>query len=92
MTYRIKLSRQARNAVATLPVGVVSAIVEFIYGPLAENPRRVGKPLTNELTGTYSARRGSYRILYRLDDDLIVVEVIKIGHRGDVSTGTPRAQ
>ena len=46
------------------------ACVEFIYGPLAENPRRVGKPLRGELMGQFFARRGTFRIVYEFSDDV----------------------
>jgi mRNA interferase RelE/StbE len=47
-------------------------------------PRRVGKPLRVELTGIWSARRGTYRILYRIHDDTREVIVLRIEHRRDV--------
>jgi len=42
-------------------------MVEFIYGPVAESPQRVGKPLRLELAAPHSARRGDFRIIYRID-------------------------
>lgn len=85
MTYAVVLSPAARRALAEeLPEVVAAACFEFIIGPLAENPRRVGKPLRNELAGTYSARRGEFRVIYDVDDDRIRVEVISVRHRRDV--------
>ena len=85
MTYEVVLSPGARRALSEeLPEAVAAACFEFIYGPLAENPRRVGKPLRNELAGTYSARRGEFRVIYDIDDNRIRVEVISIRHRKDV--------
>ena len=79
------LSPGARRALAEeLPEVVAAACFEFIMGPLAENPRRVGKPLRNELAGTYSARRGEFRVIYDIDDGRIRVEVIAVRHRRDV--------
>jgi mRNA interferase RelE/StbE len=66
-----------------LPDAAAVACIAFIAGPLAENPRRVGKPLRNELAGTYSARRGEFRVIYDIDDDRIRTEVISIRHRRD---------
>ena len=60
------------------------AVIEFLYGPLASEPHRVGKPLRDDFEGEWSARRGSYRVLYRIDDDLSTVIVTRIGHRADV--------
>lgn len=84
MTYEVILSPAARRALSEeLPEAVAAACFEFIKGPLAENPRRVGKPLRNELAGTYSARRGEFRVIYDIDDNRIRVEVISIRHRRD---------
>jgi mRNA-degrading endonuclease RelE of RelBE toxin-antitoxin system len=73
----------ARRALRRLPEKLATAIVEFLYGSLSENPRRVGKPLTLGLTGLHSARRGDYRVIYRIDDDAQVVEILAIEHRAD---------
>jgi mRNA-degrading endonuclease RelE of RelBE toxin-antitoxin system len=56
--------------------------VEFLYGSLAASPHRVGKPLKLGLTGLHSARRGDYRVIYRIDDHRI--DVVAIEHRSDV--------
>jgi mRNA interferase RelE/StbE len=57
---------------------------EFCNGVLRDEPRRVGKPLLRELAGYYSARRGAYRIIYLIDDNTLVVHVVRIEHRQDV--------
>jgi mRNA-degrading endonuclease RelE of RelBE toxin-antitoxin system len=64
-------------------LAIASAVVEFIYGPLAQNPHRVGKPLQSELAGKRSARRGSYRIIYEILETAVQVEVIAVQHRAD---------
>jgi mRNA-degrading endonuclease RelE of RelBE toxin-antitoxin system len=66
-----------------LPEKVVSAVAEFIYGSLAESPRRVGKPLQAPLEGLYSARRGSYRIIYGVDESAQQVLIVAVEHRSD---------
>jgi mRNA interferase RelE/StbE len=53
------------------------------FGSLAEDPRRRGKPLQRELAGRWSARRGDYRILYRLDEDAKTMYVLRVASRGD---------
>jgi mRNA-degrading endonuclease RelE of RelBE toxin-antitoxin system len=63
----------ARRALTRLPEKAATAAVEFIYGPLAENPQRVGKPLRFELEGLHSARRGDFRIIHRIADVVTVV-------------------
>jgi mRNA interferase RelE/StbE len=83
--YSVVLSRRAKRAVERdLPEAVTIAVVDFLYGPLAEDPYRVGKPLRLELEGYWSARRGQYRVIYSIHDDLVLVRVVRISHRADV--------
>jgi mRNA interferase RelE/StbE len=63
---------------------VAEPLVAFVFGSLAEDPKRRGKPLRGELIGRWAARRGDYRIVYRLDDDTKVMYVLKIARRADV--------
>jgi mRNA interferase RelE/StbE len=74
----------AERSLSRLSEGVAAAIVELMLGPLVEAPTVVGKPLQGELSGYWSARRGSYRVVYRLDDDQRAVVVVRIDHRSDV--------
>ena len=66
-----------------LPEKVRHAALETIFGPIAENPRRAGKPLSDELEGLRSARRGDYRIVYEILEDEMVVLVHRVQHRRD---------
>ncbi len=63
---------------------MATACVEFIFGPLADNPQRVGKPLRGEVTGLHSARRGDYRVIYGVLEDARLVEILHIDRRSDV--------
>ena len=84
MRYELRLSRAARRALAeTLPESVAAAVWQFVSGPLLDNPHRVGKPLRFELEGYHSARRGQYRVIYRIAEREVIVDVIKISHRSD---------
>ncbi len=82
--YAVAWTPASRRSLARLPEKVATAAVEFIYGSLAQAPGRVGKPLQFGLAGLHSARRGDYRLIYRIDDDLRTVTVIAIEHRSDV--------
>lgn len=62
---------------------VAWAVYEFLRGPLRVAPHRVGKPLVAPLAGTFSARRGTYRVLYEIDDAARTVTVTAIQHRAD---------
>ena len=83
--YELVVARPAARAIADdLPEAVAAAVIDFITGPLLLEPKRVGRELRNELAGIHSARRGTYRILYRINDDERTVTVIRIDHRRDV--------
>jgi mRNA interferase RelE/StbE len=68
----------------TLPEAVAAAAHEFITGPLLALPYRIGKRLLPPLDDRFSARRGTYRVIYRIDDDAHTVTVVDVGHRRDV--------
>jgi mRNA-degrading endonuclease RelE of RelBE toxin-antitoxin system len=59
-------------------------VAEFLVGDLVAGPRRVGKQLRGELSGTWAARRGPYRVVYEIDDEVPEVVVLRIDHRADV--------
>jgi mRNA-degrading endonuclease RelE of RelBE toxin-antitoxin system len=80
----IEWSAPAKRSVISLPNKVATAIIEVVYGALADNPQRVGRPLRWELEGLHAARRGDYRIVYRVDTERRAVLVEAIGHRSDV--------
>jgi mRNA-degrading endonuclease RelE of RelBE toxin-antitoxin system len=83
--YELVVAGPAARAIAgVLPEAVAFAVIDLITGPLVEAPRRVGKPLTRELADTWSARRGTFRVLYRIDDERHEVTVFRIDHRSDV--------
>jgi len=67
-----------------LPEPVAAAAYEFMTGPLLSQPHRVGKRLLPPLDDRFSARRGTYRIIYRIDEDARVVTVVDVGHRRDI--------
>jgi len=81
--YELGTAPPARRAIAErLPPEVAAAAVELITGALLADPRRVGKPLGEELTGIFSARLGrNWRVLYEIDDANNVVVVLDIRHR-----------
>jgi mRNA interferase RelE/StbE len=83
VTYRIAWTATAKRTLRTVPDKVGHAVIEFAYGPVAENPHRVGKPLRLELAGLHSARRGDFRIIYRIDEAKKRVDIVAIEHRSD---------
>jgi mRNA interferase RelE/StbE len=82
--YRLEISGEAHRNLHRLPSKVAPAIIEFITGPLADNPARLSKPLTNELDAYRSAHRGDYRVIIRIDEPAHSVLVIRIDHRANI--------
>ncbi len=82
--YRLVISPTARRQLAdVLPESVAFAAHEFIVGPLLDNPHRVGKRLQPPLADRHSARRGTYRVLYRIDEADHTVIVVAVAPRPD---------
>lgn len=82
--YRLRIAGPVAKALAeVLPEKVAAAAYGFITGRLLVNPHRVGKPLDSPPAPAWTARRGTYRILYHLDDTRGIVEVTAIRHRSD---------
>lgn len=87
--YALSLAPAARRVLVEgpprgLPVAVAAAVTKFLTGALLDSPHRVGKPLARELAGYHSARRGAYRVVYRIDEPARIVHVVRIDHRADV--------
>ena len=59
------------------------AVAERLPEAVAANPHRTGKPLRDDLAGIWSARRGTYRVLYRINEDAREVIVLRVEHRRD---------
>lgn len=82
--YAVLLTPPARRALAEeLPPAVAAAAWELITGALAEDPWRVGKALHKPYEGLHAARRGTYRVLYAINEGKHVVEIRSIRHRAD---------
>lgn len=83
--YDIRFQPSARRAIAQrLPESVAAAVLEFCENALAVNPHRVGKPLFGPLAGCHGAWRGTYRIVYRIDESTRTVHLVDVDHRADV--------
>ena len=84
MSYRVIVAPSAARRLAErLPESVAAACVEFIFGPLAENPHRVGPALLPPFEGQWRARRGEYRVCYTIDHDIQEVLVLDVDRRRD---------
>ena len=81
--HQVTFSASAQRDLRRLPEKIATAAVEFIYATLAESPHRVGRELQLDLADHYAARRGDYRIIYRIDDEARAVLIVTIDHRAD---------
>jgi mRNA-degrading endonuclease RelE of RelBE toxin-antitoxin system len=81
--WRLVIAGAAARDIERLPEKYATAVVELLP-TIAANPKRIGKPLRFELEGRWVARRGPYRIIYRLDEKPRTVTVLAVAHRVDV--------
>lgn len=82
--YELVLTPPAQPAITDkLPEPVAAAVIDFLTSTLVERPDRVGKQLRDDLAGIWSARRGTYRVLYRINDEAREVVVLRVEHRRD---------
>jgi mRNA interferase RelE/StbE len=83
--YELRTTPTVRRALGeTLPEAVATAAYKFTTGPLLRDPYRIGKRLLPPMDDRFSARRGTYRVIYRIDDKARVVTVVDVAHRRDV--------
>ena len=83
--YRLIIAPTARRQLSeSLPESIAVAAYDFVVGPLLASPHRVGTRLHAPLADRHSARRGTYRVIYRIDVDEATVTVLTIMPRADV--------
>jgi mRNA interferase RelE/StbE len=81
--WQLVAASSARRDIQSLPEKYAAAVLELLP-VIAANPKRVGTPLRFEHEGSWSARRGPYRIIYSIDEASRTITVLAIGHRADV--------
>ena len=82
--WELVVAPSVERTLQRLPEKAATAIVEFLLGPLTEDPVRVGHRLRRELEGLWAARRGPYRVVYEVDEDTRQIRVLWVDHRADV--------
>ena len=82
--YEVESTLEGLRHLNRLPEKVREAALAAAFGPIAENPLRVGKPLLGDLEGLRSARRGDYRIIYEIFEEEKIVLIHRVQHRRDV--------
>ncbi len=82
--YEVEITPEGLRHLNRLPEKVPEAALATAFGPIAENPQRLGKRLPGDLEGLLSARRGDYRIIYEIFEDEKIVLIHRVQHRRDV--------
>lgn len=83
MAYRLELTKAAAKDLAALPKKTLKTIDAAILS-LAENPRPHGVKKLQGVEELYRIRKGDFRIIYKIEDDVLVVTVIRVGNRREV--------
>ena len=86
MAWRIELSATTRKQLRKMGRDDAVAILRYLRQRIAtdEDPRRFGDPLRKELTGLWKYRVGDWRVICDIQDEKVVVLVLRVGHRGQV--------
>jgi mRNA interferase RelE/StbE len=81
VAYEVEITPEGLRHLRKLPEKVKVAVLETIFGSIAEDPQRVGKPLRGELERLHSARRGDFRVIYEMDQETRTVIIHRAAHR-----------
>jgi mRNA interferase RelE/StbE len=87
MAWRIEFTRQAEKDLASLDRQTAQRIVDFMLNRVARlpHPRQLGSQLKgNEFAGYWRYRVGDHRVLARIENELVTVFVVEIGHRREI--------
>lgn len=81
MSHEVRITACAARDLARLPERTAAACVRFLFGPLADAPAEAGGGLRGEFEGLRSARRGSYRVVYAIRHNAVIVHAVRAAHR-----------
>ncbi len=86
MAWRIEFDSQAESDLRKIDREIQRRILRYLREKIAteKDPRRFGAPLRRELSGMWKYRLGDYRLICRIEDNKVVVYVIRVGHRKDI--------
>ena len=84
--WRVEFDDRARRELRKLDAATQQTILRYLRERIAsaENPRQYGKPLRMNLAGLWRYRVGNYRLICRIEENRLVVLVLKVGHRREV--------
>ena len=84
--YHVEYTKEAQKDISKMDNPIRIRIKNYIFKHLegCENPRLYGKPLHGPLRGNWSYPVGNYRIVAKIEDDKILINIVEVGHRGDI--------
>lgn len=86
MRYKVEYTRTAVKQLKKMDKKIAALILSFIEEKLVgcENPRLYGEALQGNLNDKWRYRIGEYRILVKIEDDILIITVVELGHRKDI--------
>ena len=86
MVYSVQLADTAIKSLKKIDYHQAKIIVAWIEKNLdgCDNPRLYGKPLTADKKGFWRYRIGSYRVIANIQDNVVIIEIVNIGHRSEI--------
>ena len=86
MAWKVSFEPRAAKELAKLAQQAQQRIVRFLQERITgdHDPRDLGKPLIGDKAKLWRYRVGSYRIVCRIEDERLMVLVVRVGHRKDI--------
>lgn len=81
MSWSVQIADPVWRDLDKLPLRIAQAVVEFVTVTLPTNPERMSKEQVGDFVGLRSARRGEYRVLFRLEPQTQMLRVLRVRHR-----------
>lgn len=84
--WRIEFEPRAVKELKKLGKTPAARIIRTLEERIAtlEDPRDLGKPLVGDWTGYWRWRMGDYRVIAKIEDDRVVMLVVRVAHRREV--------
>lgn len=87
MAYNVELSAEVDRELSKLDAQQAKRILKFLYDRVAklDDPRSIGEALHGSRLGEFwKYRVGDYRLICKIEDDRLVVLVLRVGHRKEI--------
>lgn len=81
--YKVVVSKSAAKELSKLPSTVNNRVIKAVM-ELSDNPRPQGSKKLKGGSENWRIRIGDYRVVYAIDDEILIVDIRKVGHRKDI--------